>query len=33
MQGIDGEMAQYLKRLARKDPITKVIIINFLGSL
>jgi len=26
-QDIDGEVAQHLKRLGRKDPTTKVIII------
>ncbi|XP_021750254.1 E3 ubiquitin-protein ligase listerin-like [Chenopodium quinoa] len=31
--GIDGEMVQYLKRLARKDPVTKLKALNSLSAL
>lgn len=31
--GIDAEMVQYLKRLARKDPVTKLKALNSLSAL
>ncbi|KNA05184.1 hypothetical protein SOVF_192710 [Spinacia oleracea] len=31
--GVDGEMVLYLKRLARKDPITKLKALNSLSTL
>lgn len=32
-QDIDGEMAQHLKRLARKDPTTKIKALASLSEL
>ncbi|XP_074269259.1 E3 ubiquitin-protein ligase listerin [Silene latifolia] len=32
-KGVDGEMVQYLKRLARRDPTTKLKALNSLAAL